>query len=52
MSSRSVVEPGALIVAVVVAMRALACLLASSTPELVAVFVMAVVGRLVWFYTR
>ncbi len=52
MSSRSVAELGVVVVAVVVAARALACLLANSMPELVALFVMVVVGRLVWFYTR
>ncbi len=52
MSPRSVVEVAAVILAVVVALRALACLLAGSMPELVAVFVMVVVARLVWFYTR
>lgn len=52
MSSRSAVEIAAVIAAAAVAARALACLLASSMPELVAVFVMVVVGRLVWFYTR
>lgn len=52
MSPRSVVEVAAGILAVVAALRALACLLTSSMPELAAVFVMVVVGRLVWFYTR
>lgn len=52
MSPRSVVEVAAAILAIVIALRALACLLASSMPELVAVFVMVVIGRLVWFYTR
>lgn len=52
MSSRSVVQIAVLSVAALVVLRALACLLTSAMPELVAVFVMAVLGRLVWFYTR
>jgi len=52
MSSRSVVQVVAVFVSVVLALHAVAGFLATSTPSLVAVFVMVVVGRLVWFYTR
>lgn len=39
-------------VALWLVLRAVACLLTSALPGLVAVFVMLVAGRLVWFYTR
>jgi hypothetical protein len=52
MSSRSVVQIAVVAAVALVVLRALACLLMTAMPELVAVFVMVVVARLVWFYTR
>jgi hypothetical protein len=52
MPSRSVIEVVVVLVAVVLVMHAVAAFLATSTPYLVAVVLLAVIVRLVWFYTR